>query len=153
MDDLSVACSIDLRKDLRVDDVKRERPLQYSERTEQILPLEFNPLIPILEQFEAFTITNKMKINSSKTKIMKFTRTKSLDFPLEISFSNKEALEEVTSFKLLGVIVSNTLKWQDNTDYICSKARKKIWLLRNMKKSGLSTSELLMHTKRKLDPF
>ena len=91
-------------------------------------------MIPILEQFEAFAMTNKMKINSSKTKIMKFTRTMSLDFPLEISFSNEEALEEVTSIKLLGVTVSNTLKWQDNTDYICSKARRKIWLLTYMKK-------------------
>ena len=135
MDDLSVACSIDLRKDLRVDNMKRERPFRFSERTEQILPEALNPLIPILEQFQAFTIENKMKINSSKTKVMKFIRAKSLDFPLEISFSDNTVLEEVTSFKLLGVIVSNSLKWEENTDYICSKARRKRWLLRNMKKS------------------
>ena len=126
MDDLSVACSIDLRKDLRVDNRKRERPFKFSERTEQILPEDLNPLIPILEQFEAFTIENKMKINSSKTKVMKFIRAKSLDFPLEISFSDNTVLEEVTSFKLLGVIVSNSLKWEENTDFICSKARRKI---------------------------
>ena len=40
-------------------------------------------------------------------------------------------------------MVSGNLKWNENTDYICTKAKKKIWLLRNMKKSGLTQCELI----------
>ena len=74
---------------------------------------------------------------------MAFKRTRKLDFPLEVSFSDKNHLEAINEVKLLGVMVSNDLKWQNNTEYICSKAMKKIWLIRNMKIAGLSTTELI----------
>ena len=84
-----------------------------------------------------------MKVNTSKTKVMKFNRSLYSDFPLEISFSDNNMLEEVSVYKLLGVMVSSNLKWHENTNYICNKAKKKVWLLRNMKKSGLSQNELI----------
>ena len=37
-----------------------------------------------------------------------------------------------TETKLVGVIISQNLSWQKNTEYICEKARKKIWILRRM---------------------
>ena len=45
--------------------------------------------------------------------------------------------------KLLGLIINKNLSWEDNTDYICRKAQKKIWILRGMKKSGLNQSQLV----------
>ena len=84
-----------------------------------------------------------MLVNTAKTKVMKFNRASSMDFPLEVCFNNKQILEEVNVYKLLGVMVSSNLKWNENTDYICTKARKKIWLLRNMKRSGLTQCELI----------
>ena len=59
-------------------------------------------------------------------------------------------LEEVESFRVLGVIISNSLKWEENTDFICNKARKKIWLIRNMKLSGLSEYELVDAYKKEI---
>ena len=79
-----------------------------------------------------------MKVNVSKTKVMKFTNTLAQDFPLEVCFSDNENLEVIQSIKLLGVQISENLKWQENTEYICKKAKTKIFLLRNMKKSGLT---------------
>ena len=35
---------------------------------------------------------------------------------------------------MVGVIVSDDLKWQKNTDYICQKARTRLWTLRRLKK-------------------
>ena len=139
-----------MKKHLIYEQNQRERPLKYSERTGHILPESSNSLVTLMKEFEEFSIRNKMKINTNKTKVMKFTRAKSLDFPLEVSFSDGKLLEEVESFKILGVIVNNSLKWDDNTDYICSKARKKLWLLRNMKKSGLSEGELLDAYKKEI---
>ena len=84
-----------------------------------------------------------MKVNKQKTKAMKFSRSKTKDFPLEVSFSNNLYLEVVHEFKLLGIMIQDDLKWQKNTNYMCQKARGKIWLIRNMKKSGLDERELI----------
>ena len=34
---------------------------------------------------------------------------------------------------MLGVMITNDLKWASNTEYICRKAYKKMWVLRRMK--------------------
>ena len=36
--------------------------------------------------------------------------------------------------KIVGVILSHNLSWHKNTQYICSKARQKLWILRRMLK-------------------
>ena len=35
--------------------------------------------------------------------------------------------------KLLGIILSDDLKWANHVDYMCQRANRKIWLLRRMK--------------------
>ena len=118
-------------------------PLNFSERTKECLPNGNNLLLAYMADFEEFTNKNGMYINRNKSKVMKFSRSQSHDFPLEVSFSDNECLEVVSSMKLLGVIVSDSLKWGQNTDFICKKAKSKIWLLRNMKESGLTDSQLV----------
>ena len=39
----------------------------------------------------------------------------------------------LTETKLLGIILTNDLKWSLNTEYLCKKAYKKMWTLRRMK--------------------
>ena len=85
MDDSSTAVQIPLDTLLRPDISVRPQPLAYAERTKQILPSSNNMLQMYLEDIEKFAYTNNMKINSSKTKVMKFSRSTSLDFPLEVS--------------------------------------------------------------------
>ena len=83
-----------------------------------------------------------MKINKKKTHLIKFTNARKLDFPAEVQFSDGTLLESVQQTTLLGVVVSSDLKWKKNTEYICEKARKKLWILRRMMKLNLSDSEL-----------
>ena len=65
---------------------------------------------------------------------MKFNFSKSCDFPPEFKVRDFENnLEVVSETKLLGVIVSNDLKWEANTSYLCKKAYKKLWILRRLK--------------------
>ena len=103
-----------------------------------------------LDNIEEFAKSNKMKINNNKTKVMKFTRATSFDFPLEVSLSDKVNLEIVKNIKLLGIVISDKLKWNENTDYFCDKARRKIWLIRNMKLSGLTENQLLHAYKKEV---
>ena len=45
--------------------------------------------------------------------------------------------------KLVGVIISDDLKWQKNTDYICQRARTKLWTLRRLKKLNFDLFHIL----------
>ena len=56
------------------------------------------------------------------------------DFQPELMIKDFKDIVQVTSeTKLLGVIVTDDLKWEANTLYICAKAYKKMWILRRMK--------------------
>ena len=48
-------------------------------------------------------------------------------------FLNPEEEEEI---KLLGVLVTNDMKWQNNNNNIIGKCYARIWILRNLKKYG-----------------
>ena len=55
---------------------------------------------------------------------------------------NDTQIENVTNFKLLGVIISSNLTWNLHIDYICTKARKRLFSLRLLKRSGVPTKKL-----------
>lgn len=43
-------------------------------------------------------------------------------------------VECAITYKLLGIIISNDLKWNEHTDYISKKATKRLYYLRILKK-------------------
>ena len=62
-------------------------------------------------------------------------------------YINGEELDQVQSFKCLGVIIQENLSWGDHIDYICKKAYKRIGILRRIKHLlPLSTRELFVKT-------
>ena len=73
IDDLSEAEAIELKKQLINDAVKRPFPLNYHERTQQILQpgsiLQHN-----LNKIESYTQTNQMLINPKKSKLIMFNK-------------------------------------------------------------------------------
>merc|ERR1712081_114943 len=138
MDDATSACSINLRETLIPDPVDRQSPLTYHEKDRLILPLNQNPLKPILEDIEDFTIHQNLKINESKTEVMVFNMSKCWQFPPEVGFSADKNLDYVRKAKVLGIMVSDDLKWAENTDYITSKALARLWTLRRLKNLGIS---------------
>ena len=142
VDDGTVAVSVDLKACLVSDPVQRARPLNYHERTGHILPSENNMLQYYLSDTEEYVSENKMVINKLKTKVISFTKSRKWDFLPELQFSDGTQLECVPETKLLGVIVSQDLKWNKNTDYICQKARQKLWILRRMLNFDLTIHQL-----------
>lgn len=53
----------------------------------------------------------------------------------------------VDSFKLLGVIVSNTLNWEEHVAATCVKANKRLHFLKLLKRSSMSPTDLLQYYK------
>ena len=83
-----------------------------------------------------------MVLNRNKTNVMSFSKSRKWDFPPELTFRNGEKLQCISETKLVGVIVSHDLRWSKNTEYICGKARKKLWILHRLDKLGLSPQKL-----------
>ena len=60
--------------------------------------------------------------------------------PLQMSGS---IIEQVPSYKLLGVHLSHNLSWSIHCDYIVKRARKRLYILRVLMKSGLPPADLI----------
>lgn len=52
-------------------------------------------------------------------------------------------VEEVESFKLLGVIISEDLKWKKHVEYIIAKASKRLYALRLLKRANVPSQHIL----------
>ena len=142
MDDASVAASVDLKSSLIIDPSSRPRPLTYEQRTGHMLPVDMNPLQWFIHDIESFSANNNMQLNKLKTKAMMFTRAKKWAFPLELTFDDGTNVETMSETTLLGVIVTNDLKWSKNTSFICLKARRKLWVIRRLMHLNLTQVEL-----------
>ena len=102
MDDTAAAVSVNLKLSLILDPENRPKPLNHSERLQTILPNQNNLLQCYLNDLEKFAKDNKMKINCSKTKVMKFQRATNFAFPLEVNLDKNDPLKQIKSTKSLG---------------------------------------------------
>ena len=145
IDDLSVAQAINL-KDCLITNPNPTLPLSYHDRTNHILPPESYQLQEQLHQLVRYSESNQMVINEDKCKVMIFNTSRKYDATPRLTLSGmggNDHLEVVESFKLLGIIIRSDLRWSENTDYLCQKGYKRLWLIRRLKALGASQSELL----------
>ena len=49
-----------------------------------------------------------------------------------------------STYKLLGVMINSSLKWDDHID-IMTKAAKRLWFLKKLKRAGVSVDDLLYY--------
>ena len=52
-------------------------------------------------------------------------------------------IERVKNVKLLGIIVTHKVTWNDSTTYICSKTSKRFYHLKQLRRGGLDSVDLL----------
>ena len=144
IDDLSMLFAVNLKKCLINDPVIRPRPLNYSERTQQVLQMTDNEFQNALNELHTFVSSKHMIIKEKKTEIMKFNFATSIDFPPEFSINGfHENLMVRNETKILGIILTDDLKWKRNTEYICAKAYKRMWILRRLKQLNVEPYYIL----------
>jgi len=80
-------------------------------------------------------------VNGRKTKQLLFGSAIK-DPPPQINLS-VTPVEHVTTFKLLGVHVASDLKWTQHIDAITSKAALRLHFLKQLKRSGAGSDDLL----------
>jgi len=103
-----------------------------------------------LNQLLEWSTMNLMNINSMKTKEMLLGSLNSS--PPPTLYIVDHPVERVTSFKLLGVTVTDSLGWDENVSLICSKAAKRLHFLKILKRSGLAIDDLLHYYKSVVRP-
>ena len=143
MDDATVAVTVNLKTSLIPDPITRQKPLNYNEQNSLTLPDEQNLLSLYLLELIKFSKDNKMKINKEKTKIMTFNLSRNFNFPPEIGFPNNEHFEVVSKMRVLGVTLSDDLKWHDNTANMCAKARQRLWIIIRLKNLHMDNNTLI----------
>ncbi|KAI4892265.1 hypothetical protein NFI96_006265 [Prochilodus magdalenae] len=94
-----------------------------------------------VEHLEGWCRKNNLCINIKKTKemIVDFRRGRHAHLPLHVRGS---AVEVVSSYRYLGVHLSNNLTWSNNTSSLVRKAHQRLYFLRRLRRAGLGSSVL-----------
>jgi hypothetical protein len=90
-----------------------------------------------------WAVKNAMKINPSKSKAVRFTRTRVKD-PLYYSLANT-LIPEDSSCKYLGIILRIYLSWADQVNYTVKKAWKALHFTTRILKKGNSNTKSLAY--------
>ena len=87
-----------------------------------------------LQNIDQWMIANKLSLNASKTKCMLFRSTKSKTPPSDQSISlRKLDIEQVSSFKFLGVHIDEHLTWSVQAKHVLNKLRSGLAAARRVK--------------------
>ena len=98
------------------------------------------------------TIKDKMIINELKCNIINFNYSEKNVVPKNLKLNVNE-VKSVKKIKLLGVIITDDLKWAENTTLICSKVNRKLYILSKLKSFGFQIEDLVKIWKEKLRPL
>ena len=100
---------------------------------------DFPPPSRSLEQ----AIDNRVQLNSEKCKELRISFTKKLSefHPILV---NGNQLEAVRSAKLLGVIITSDLSWNEHINETVKKASKRLYFLVQLKRAKLPCRDLVL---------
>ena len=98
-----------------------------------------------VDMVDIWTSQNDMRLNSEKCKEMfiDFSRNYSLTSGIQSVTIGEQVLERVEHAKMLGVTISNNLTWSKHVDNIVSKAGKRVYMLYQLKRAGISQNDLV----------
>ena len=143
MDDFTVLSSVDLKQHLEIDPASLQ-PVPWRGRHHQALPVQHNTLKSEIDSIVKYNEDRKMLLNPIKTKVMIFNTLRNYDCKPEISIESGENIVVVEQHKILGQIVRSDLKTITNTEAICKKGFKRMWILRRLISLGCPIPELLI---------
>jgi Reverse transcriptase (RNA-dependent DNA polymerase) len=136
----------DLKTD--VPDVQLYKFIDDTTAVETIAPGTNSCMQQVANQIAQWSSENYMIVNTRKTKEMVIGHAQSMQ-PIKFGAF---AIEKVTSFKLLGVYLSADLQWDVHIDSICLKVNRRLHFLKLLKRSSVSTADLLLYYKAVIRP-
>ena len=111
----------------------------------EIIPRNVPSILPyIVSEVQADAVNNNMCLNPSKCKIMAFHFLHYNSFQCPPVATCGCILEEVKSFKFLGVFISHDLTCTVHCDCIMKKANRRLYALRQLRRCGMSAHDSVM---------
>ena len=95
-----------------------------------------------VDKFVTKSRADGFQLNESKCKELRISFIKS-ENTLEPVTINNTNIEVVPSAKLLGVMISNDLKWNVHVEMICKKVAVSLYFLRQLKRAKVPANDLL----------
>ena len=89
---------------------------------------DYQPLQLDIDKISSWVDSNHLSLNPANCKTMLLSRMRNLSYPPQFLL-NKVLLEQVETFKYLGVLISSDLSWSKHVDSICAKGKKLIGLV------------------------
>ena len=95
-------------------------------------------------EYGIWNMENDMRLNYEKCKemIIDFSRNYSLTSGIQSVTIGEHVLERAEHAKMLGVTISNNLTGSKHVDSIVSKAGKRVYMLYQLKRAGISHNDL-----------
>ena len=97
----------------------------------------------IVQDINQYAVTNNMTLNLSKCKEMSVDFLQYNSCVLRPIVVGNAIVERVASFKLLGAYISRDLTWFTHVNYILKKANKRLYILRALRRSGVSVPDMV----------
>ena len=116
-----------------------------------VMKNELSSMQAHVDQFVVQTKTDGFQLNESKCRELRITFSKAASLMDAITIIDKD-IEIVSSANLLGVIVSDDLKWNAHIDMICKKVATRLYFLRQLKRAKLPSYDLLFFYKTCIHP-
>ena len=95
-----------------------------------------------ITQISEWTKINKMQLNRKKSNAMIFNFCKEYQFTSQIQIEG-EVMEIVNQARLLGVVINNTLTWDDNTKYLVKRANSRMRILHRLVSFSVPVEDLI----------
>ena len=111
-----------------------------------------NLLQEVLNIEDRETVKDGMIINEKKCHTITFNFSAKNTPPQNLTLNNN-VIEPVNKLKLLGVMISDELKWNENTSFICDKVNKRYYVLHRLKDFVFTKEELIIAWKTSLRPL
>ena len=96
-----------------------------------------------LRNIEDWTERKKMKLNTKKSCGMVFNFTNNYQFTSRLTLDGGP-LKLVEETKLLGVILTNDLKWSKNTDFLIKRANARMEILRKLSSFNAPIKDMIL---------
>ena len=80
---------------------------------------------------------NKLALNMIFFTMQFFMSSINYDFPIEFTIESPTILKETTTIQILDVKVQSNIRWNEQVNYMISRASKTCWVLRRMRALGV----------------
>ena len=110
----------------------------------EIIPRNSPSLLNVVaSDIHNFAIAHNMRLNPTKCKEMHINFLRNSNCLINPIIIGGNVIKRAYTYKILGVIMDNDLKWNSHVDYIIKKACKKLYSLRVLRRARVSQPNIL----------